>query len=75
MRIRIFVQVPNLTVYVPKDLADELRRADINVSRVCQAALRRKVRLAGRGYNVVKDEDGKTVGYTHAPTAPGSLVS
>lgn len=48
----IRTRVPNLTVYVPRDLADELREHDINVSRVCQAALRRKIRLAQRGSRV-----------------------
>jgi hypothetical protein len=40
--------MPNLTIYVPKDLAAQLARHDVAVSRTCQNALRRKVRIAER---------------------------
>lgn len=41
-------RVPNLTIYLPDDLAADVRAAELNVSRVCQVALRRKVRAAER---------------------------
>lgn len=37
-----------LTIYVDRALAEQVRRLDINVSRACQASLRRQVRLAER---------------------------
>ena len=40
--------MPNLTIYVPRDLAEQLRHHDVKVSRACQTALRRQVRLAER---------------------------
>ena len=61
--------MPNLTIYIPQDLADELRHRNINVSRTCQAALRRKVRLANRGHRLVHDGAGRVVGYSQ--TVPG----
>jgi post-segregation antitoxin (ccd killing protein) len=41
--------VANVNIYVPADLHAQLKRHDINVSQACQAALRRKVRVAERG--------------------------
>lgn len=40
--------MPNVTIYVPDELREQLRAHDINVSRVCQAALARKVRQRER---------------------------
>lgn len=40
--------MPNLTIYVPQDIADELGTLKIPVSRACQGALRRQIRLAKR---------------------------
>lgn len=34
---------PKLTIYVPPDLAAQVKEADLNVSQVCQAALRAEV--------------------------------
>lgn len=40
--------MPNVTIYVPDDLAREIRAREIPISRTCQVALRRQVRLAQR---------------------------
>lgn len=40
--------VPHLTIYVDRDLRERLSGLNINVSAACQAALRRKVRVAER---------------------------
>lgn len=37
-----------ITIYLPKDLADLVREYDVPVSATCQAALARKVRAFGR---------------------------
>ena len=67
--------MPNLTIYVPRDLADELRHRDIPVSRTCQVALRRKVRLHQRGFRAVKQEDGTVVGYVEGPSESGGELA
>lgn len=40
--------MPNLTIYVPDELAAEVKLYGLPVSKVCQVALRRKVRAAER---------------------------
>ena len=40
--------MPNITIYVPGDLAAGIRRHDIPISKTCQAALNRAVRLRER---------------------------
>jgi hypothetical protein len=56
--------MPNLTIYVPDDLAAAIREHDVPVSATCQAALRRKVKLRERLGNEyigkVIDQSGKT---------------
>lgn len=41
-------RMPNLTVYIPRDLADDLAAVDVATSHVCQRALRRAIRLEQR---------------------------
>lgn len=55
--------MPNLTIYVPDDVAAGLRRHDVAVSKTCQAALRRKIRMADRGDTVA----GRTTRVTAPP--------
>lgn len=43
--------MPNLTIYVPQDLADSLRKSGIPVSLTCQRALRRQVRVLARRHH------------------------
>lgn len=40
--------MPNVTIYLPDDLAAKVREHQLPVSKVCQAALARKVRFAER---------------------------
>lgn len=40
--------MPNLTIYVPDELAERLKDRDLNVSRTCQAALAREVEQEAR---------------------------
>ena len=40
--------MPNLTIYVPRELAEKVRAHKIPVSSACQAALARKVRVIER---------------------------
>lgn len=37
----------SVNVYLPDDLADEVRRADLNVSRITQEAVRAELAAAG----------------------------
>jgi len=69
------VGMPQLTIYVDRELAEQIREHGVQVSKVCQAALRRKVRLAERGAKVVRSaKTGEIIGYTTGdasePTAP-----
>lgn len=43
--------MPNRTVYIPTDLDEALKGSDINVSAICQEALRREL-IAGGGYSL-----------------------
>lgn len=43
--------MPQVTIYVPPDLHEQIRELDLNVSAACQGALRRKVRVAQRAAN------------------------
>jgi len=40
--------MPNVTIYVDRDLASQLRAHDVKVSLTCQRALRRALRVAER---------------------------
>lgn len=40
--------MPALNVYVDRELAEQVRRLEVPVSATCQAALRRRVRVAER---------------------------
>lgn len=40
--------MPQLTIYVDRDLAAATRKHGVKISETCQAALRRKVRIAER---------------------------
>jgi post-segregation antitoxin (ccd killing protein) len=37
----------SVNVYLPDDLADEVKRADLNVSRIAQEAIREELATAG----------------------------
>jgi hypothetical protein len=63
-------RMPNVTVYLPPDLHLEVKRHDLNVSKVCQNALRRKVRMAHRGDVAVRDSTGRVVGVARGPGVP-----
>ncbi|HEY1716205.1 MAG TPA: hypothetical protein VGG07_25130 [Solirubrobacteraceae bacterium] len=41
--------MPNVTIYVPRDLHEQIRVHDVAISRTCQNALKQQVRLAARG--------------------------
>jgi post-segregation antitoxin (ccd killing protein) len=51
------MRMARVNVYLPDDLADEVRAADINVSAVSQAALREA--LAARQVDAWLDEVGR----------------
>lgn len=40
--------MPNLTIYVDRELEAEIRAHDVPISLTCQRALRRQARIAGR---------------------------
>ena len=48
--------VPNVTIYVPRELAEQVRAHDVPISATCQTALARKVRIAQRRREVAERE-------------------
>ena len=64
------VRMARVNVYLPDDLADEVRAADINVSAVSQAALREV--LAARQVDSWLDDVGRLPA---AGVSPGDVVA
>jgi ATP-dependent Clp protease ATP-binding subunit ClpC len=56
--------MPKVNVYLPDELADAVRDAQVPVSAVCQAALERAVRdvSSARAFDVPPDDDARAVG-------------
>jgi post-segregation antitoxin (ccd killing protein) len=49
--------MPQVTIYVDRDLAEQIRSHELATSAVCQRALRRAVRIAERRLAVARQRE------------------